>query len=62
VVVEAGEGRVALLVEEVLGCQEIVVQPLEEPLRELRCYSGAGLTDEGVLVLVVDPRHLPLAD
>ncbi len=55
----AGEnGRAGLIVDKVLGRQDLLIQPLRGPLTRLREYSGAALLDDGSIVLVLDPAQL----
>jgi two-component system chemotaxis sensor kinase CheA len=51
---------VGIEVDEVVGRRELVVRPLPFPLSTLRGYSGASVMDDGSIVLVLDPAHLPL--
>ncbi len=50
---EPGAGGV--LVDEVLGRREILVRPLDAPLRALRSFTGAAILEDGSTALVVDP-------
>ena len=52
---------VGIEVDEVVGRREIVVRPLPLPLSTLPGYSGAAVMDDGSIVLVLDPAHLPLS-
>jgi len=51
---------VGIEVDEVVGRRELVVRPLPLPLSTLGGYSGASVMDDGSIVLVLDPAHLPL--
>jgi chemotaxis protein histidine kinase CheA len=51
---------VGIEVDEVVGRRELVVRPLPAPLSTLGGYSGASVMDDGSIVLVLDPAHLPL--
>jgi two-component system chemotaxis sensor kinase CheA len=53
-VTRADGGEAPVLVEEVLGRREIVVQPLAGPARAAG-YAGAALLDDGSIALVLDP-------
>ena len=54
------DGREAgLEVDEVLGRKELVVRPLPPPLSGLPGYSGAGVLDDGSIVLVLEPMGIP---
>ena len=55
----AGQGaESALVVDDVLGRQDVILQPLEGPLAHLAQFSGAALTDDGTIALVLDPSSL----
>lgn len=55
-IVDGDACREALLVEEVEGEREVIVRPLGAPLDALGLYDGAALTEDGAILLVVDPR------
>jgi two-component system chemotaxis sensor kinase CheA len=48
----------ALVVDEVIGRQDLVVQPLHAPLSHLREYTGAALLEDGSIIPVLDPLYL----
>jgi two-component system chemotaxis sensor kinase CheA len=52
------EPPTALVVDEVIGRQDLVVQPLLAPLTHLREYSGAALLEDGSIAVVLDPPSL----
>ncbi|HEV3459656.1 MAG TPA: Hpt domain-containing protein, partial [Thermoanaerobaculia bacterium] len=54
VVLAAGGGRCALAVDELLGVEEVVIKGLGELLEDLPLFSGAVVTAEGKVVLVLD--------
>jgi two-component system chemotaxis sensor kinase CheA len=54
VVVQLGAGRYGLVVQRVLGREEIVVKPLGARLRGLAGLAGATVTGEGRIALIVD--------
>ena len=58
VIVGAGEERVGLLVEEVLGDREVLVKELGPPLVRVRNIAGAGLLGTGQVVLILRPADL----
>jgi two-component system, chemotaxis family, sensor kinase CheA len=58
VVVEAEEGRVALLVDELLGQQQIVVKNLETNYRKVEGVSGATILGDGRVALILDVASL----
>jgi two-component system chemotaxis sensor kinase CheA len=58
VVVRAGEDRIGLWVDEVLGDREVLVKELSRPLIRVRHVSGAGLLGTGELALILRPSDL----
>ena len=58
VVVEAEEGRVALLVDELLGQQQVVVKNLEANYRRVNDVSGATIMGDGRVALILDVGSL----
>jgi len=54
VVVEADGGRVALLVDELLGQQQVVVKNLESNYRKVDDISGATIMGDGRVALILD--------
>ncbi|MCW5662200.1 MAG: chemotaxis protein CheW [Piscinibacter sp.] len=54
VVVEAEGGRVALLVDELLGQQQVVVKNLEANYRRVEDVSGATIMGDGRVALILD--------
>jgi two-component system chemotaxis sensor kinase CheA len=54
VVVEAEGGRVALLVDELLGQQQVVVKNLESNYRRVPDVSGATILGDGRVALILD--------
>ncbi|MBC7701092.1 chemotaxis protein CheW [Aquabacterium sp.] len=58
VVVEAEGGRVALLVDELLGQQQVVVKNLESNYRKVNDVSGATIMGDGSVALILDVGSL----
>ncbi len=54
VVLQAGEQRFCLLVDRVLGREEVVIKALPRSLRGLRGYAGASLIGDGRMALIMD--------
>jgi len=54
VVAGTGERRVGLVVDELIGQQEIVIKPLGRYLEDLRWYAGAAEVGRHELILVLD--------
>lgn len=58
VVIEADGGRVALLVDELLGQQQVVVKNLEANYRKVDDISGATIMGDGRVALILDVGSL----
>lgn len=58
VVLGSGEQRVAFVVDEVVGDQEVLVKPFAPPLRRVRNVSGATLLGAGRIVPLLNPADL----
>lgn len=58
VVVEAEGGRAALLVDELLGQQQVVVKNLEANYRKVQDVSGATIMGDGRVALILDVAAL----
>lgn len=58
VVVEAEGGRVAMLVDELLGQQQVVVKNLETNYRKVNDVSGATIMGDGRVALILDVGSL----
>ncbi len=54
VVLQAGEARFGLVVDQVRGREEVVIKPLPGALRGLRGYAGATLIGDGRMALILD--------
>jgi len=57
VVVEADGARAALLVDELIGQQQIVVKSLEANFRRMPGFSGATIMGDGKVALILDIAH-----
>ena len=57
-VVNTGEKRVAMVVDEVLDGREIVVKPLGNHLRRVYGITGATLMGDGSVVLILNPTEI----
>ncbi|MBF0349668.1 MAG: chemotaxis protein CheW [SAR324 cluster bacterium] len=53
-IVKIGSSRVGVIVDEVLGSEEIVVKPMPEYLKHLRYFSGATILGDGAISLIMD--------
>lgn len=58
VVIESDGGRVALLVDELLGQQQVVVKNLESNYRKIPNISGATILGDGKVALILDAGSL----
>ena len=58
VIVEVGGRRAAIVVDALIGQQEIVVEPFEAPKGTLPVFSGATILGDGAPALIVDPAAL----
>ena len=58
VIVEVGERKAVLVVDALVGQQEIVVEPFDAPRGMLPVFSGATILGDGVPALIVDPAAL----
>jgi two-component system chemotaxis sensor kinase CheA len=61
VLLSTAERRVALVVDDLAGREDILVKPLRAPLTPLRDYQGAALLADGTIALVLDPARLAAA-
>lgn len=59
-VIQVGESKYGLVVNEVLDTEEIVVKPLAAVLRDVDIFSGATILGDGSVVLILDPNALSL--
>lgn len=62
VVLELGGRRLALGVDRLVEAREVVVKPLGGLLRRVRGVSGATLTGDGGVVLILEPGELVAAE
>jgi two-component system chemotaxis sensor kinase CheA len=58
VVVEAGGNVRCILVDQLLGKQEVVIKSLGEIFRESRYVAGASILGDGRVGLILDPQAL----
>lgn len=58
VIIDAGDRRVALLVDEVLGQYQVVQKSLEQHYRSVHGIAGATILGDGRVALIVDPTAL----
>ena len=53
-VIKIGVHRFGLIIDEVLGTEEIVVNPLHSEIKYLRIYSGTTIMGDGSVALILD--------
>ena len=58
VIVRVGEKVVGLLVDSLLGQQEIVIKPFGKTLQQLKIYIGATILGDGLVTLILDAAAL----
>ena len=58
VILRSGSQRFALVGARVSGREEVVIKPLDESLAQAAAFSGATVTGDGRIALVVDPAGL----
>lgn len=58
VVLEAAERRTGLVVDQLLGQQEIVVKPFDAVRGAVQCFSGATILTDGLPALIVEVSSL----
>jgi two-component system, chemotaxis family, sensor kinase CheA len=56
VVMQVGETRFGLVVDEVFDTEEIVVKPLSKRLGSMAQYSGATILGDGAVIMILDPN------
>ena len=54
IIVAYRDKEIGLIVDDILGKQEIVLKSLEENFRSVRGISGAAILGDGQVVLVID--------
>ncbi|MEE7559258.1 chemotaxis protein CheA, partial [Xanthomonas sp. Kuri4-2] len=62
VLLQAGESRFGLVVDQVRGREEVVIKPLPRSLRGLPGYAGATLIGDGRMALILDVDGLRAND
>jgi two-component system chemotaxis sensor kinase CheA len=61
VVVDSGAKPRALLVDTLIGKQEVVIKPLGETFKHHKGMSGAAIMGDGRVALIIDPDALSLS-
>ena len=58
VIVEAGGSRVGMMIDELMGQQQIVIKSLENYITRTRAVSGAAILGDGRVALIIDIHGL----
>jgi two-component system chemotaxis sensor kinase CheA len=58
VVIREGKTVVAFLVDAIVGEREIIIKPLNKPIKHLPCVSGGTLLERNQVVVVLNPADL----
>ena len=58
VIVSAGESRVGLVVDQVIGNSQTVVKSLTKLHSDVETFSGATILGDGTVALILDVAHL----
>ena len=58
VVVNTGNQRIGLMVDALIGQEEVVIKPLADYLHEQNCFSGATIIGDGRISLILDVYEL----
>jgi two-component system chemotaxis sensor kinase CheA len=58
VIVRAGAKRLGLIVDALIGQEEVVIKPLEDYLQESSGFSGATILGDGKISLILDIHEL----
>jgi two-component system chemotaxis sensor kinase CheA len=58
VVLAAGEKRVGLVVDQLVGQEETVIKPISSHLRHIQGLSGATISGDGEVRLILDPAGI----
>ncbi len=61
VVMQIGEQRFGMIVDEVFDTEEIVVKPVATVLRHINAYSGNTILGDGSVIMILDPNGIATA-
>jgi chemosensory pili system protein ChpA (sensor histidine kinase/response regulator) len=62
VLANAGDRQIGLIVEEILGKDEIVIKSLGEYLRRVKLFPGTTIAPDGSLILLIDLNRMVAAE
>ena len=58
VIVSSGEGRVGLVVDQIIGNNQTVIKQLSKLHSSVKSFSGATILGDGTVALILDTAHL----
>lgn len=58
VIVSSGEGRVGLVVDQIIGNNQTVIKQLSKLHSSIKSFSGATILGDGTVALILDTTHL----
>src|SRR5690606_2301930 len=61
VIVSSGEGRVGLVVDQIIGNNQTVIKQLSKLHSAIKSFSGATILGDGSVALILDTAHLVAA-
>lgn len=61
VIVSSGEGRVGLVVDQIIGNNQTVIKQLSKLHSSIKSFSGATILGDGTVALILDTAHLVAA-
>jgi two-component system chemotaxis sensor kinase CheA len=53
-IIKADNNRVAVIVDQILGSEEIVVKPMPEYFRQIKNFSGTSILGDGAIAMIID--------
>ncbi len=53
-IIKAENNRVAVIVDQILGSEEIVVKPMPEYFRQVKNFSGTSILGDGAIAMIID--------
>jgi two-component system chemotaxis sensor kinase CheA len=54
IIIKAEENRAAVIVDQILGSEEIVVKPMPEYFRQIKNFSGTSILGDGAIAMIID--------
>jgi len=58
VIVQKGEDKAGLVVDKIVGQQELIIKPLEKTLKKTKGFSGSTILGDGSVALILDVNSL----